>query len=359
MNIFRKTLSAIVFIALCNTLLAQVKYSNEFLAIGVGARALGMSNATIATVGDATAGYWNPAGLLKLKSNLEVSLMHAEYFAGIAKYDYVAIAARIDSTSVAAFSVVRFGVDDIPNTTQLIDANGNVDYDKISTFSAADYAFLFSYAKQLKLPGLRLGGNAKVIRRTVGDFGGAWGFGLDAGAQYDYKKWRLAAMFRDVTSTFNAWSYSLDPSTKAVFQQTGNKIPDNSVEVTLPTLILGAARRFEFKHDFSLLAEVDLVNTFDRKRNVLIKSNFASIDPRAGLEVGYKDFIFVRAGVGNFQTMTDIEGNTIHTLQPNIGIGVKIKAITLDYALTNIGEAVGLYSNVFSLRLDINKHPHK
>lgn len=355
---FQYRLPFFVFIVLTNTILAQVKYSNEFLAIGVGARALGMSNATVATVSDVTAGYWNPAGLLQIKSNLEVSLMHSEHFAGIVKYDYGAIAARIDSSSVAGLSVIRLGVDDIPNTTQLIDANGNVDYNRISTFSAADYAFLFSYAKQLKIPGLRLGGNVKVIRRIVGDFGGAWGFGLDAAAQYDYKSWRFGAMARDVTSTFNAWSYSLDEQTKAVFQQTGNKIPDNSVEITLPQLILGAARRFEFKEKFSILGEVNLVNTFDRKRNVLIKSNFASIDPHIGVEAGYKNFIFLRIGIGSFGTATDILGKTIHTSQPTIGVGVKFKAITLDYALTNVGADV-LYSNVFSLKLDINKRPHK
>lgn len=355
----KQILQVIAFVALCNTLYAQVKYSNEFLRIGVGARALGLGNATIATISDASSGYWNPAGLLHLKSNLEVSLMHNEYFAGIAKYDYGAIAARIDSSSVASLNVIRFAVDDIPNTTQLIDANGNVDYDRISTFSAADYAFIFSYAKQLKIPGLRLGGSAKIIRRTVGDFGGAWGFGLDAGAQYDYNKWHLAAMIRDVTSTFNAWSYSLDPQTIAVFQQTGNKIPENSVEVTLPGLILGGARKFTFKEKFSLVAELDLITTFDGKRNTLIKSDFASVDPCIGIEAGFKDFIFLRTGIGNFQTTTDITGGTVHTLQPNIGVGVKIKALTLDYALTNIGEAVGLYSNVFSLKLGINKHARK
>ena len=356
-----RVLKTVLFIIVSNSLLAQVKYSNEFLAIGVGARALSMSNATVATVSDVTSGYWNPAGLLQLKSNLQVALMHSEYFAGIAKYDYGSIAARVDSQSVVGFSLIRFGVDNIPNTTQLIDANGNVDYDKISTFSAADYAFLFSYARQLKkIPGLRLGGNVKIIRRTVGDFGGAWGFGLDAAAQYDYKKWKFGVMLRDVTSTFNAWSYNLSDDMKAVFQQTGNQIPQNSVEITLPRMILGAARKFEFKQKFSILAELDMTTTFDGQRNVLLGSNIASIDPHLGIEAGYKDFIFFRAGLGDFQTMTDITGQTVHTFQPNIGVGVRFKNITLDYALTDIGDqSVALYSNVFSLKLDINKHPHK
>jgi hypothetical protein len=338
-------------------LIAQpVAYSNEFLAIGVDARSLGMSNATVASVNDGNSGYWNPAGLLQLKSNLEVNLMHSDYFAGIAQYDYGSIAARIDSSSAASFSVIRFGVDNIPNTTLLIDANGNVNYNNITSFSEADYAFLFSYARQLKIPGLRLGGNVKVIRRVIGDFASAWGFGLDLGAQYDYKKWKFGAMLRDATSTFNAWNFNLSDNIQTVFQQTGNQIPTNSVEVTMPTLILGIARKFEIKKDFSLLAEIDLTNTFDGERNVLIGSSIVSLNPAIGIEAGYKDFIFLRAGVGGFQTMTDITGNTIHTVEPSFGVGVRFKAVMLEYALANIGDA--LYSNVFSLKLDINKHIH-
>ena len=44
------------------------KYSNEFLAVGVGARALGMGNAFTAVTNDVTSGYWNPAGLLGVRA---------------------------------------------------------------------------------------------------------------------------------------------------------------------------------------------------------------------------------------------------------------------------------------------------
>ncbi len=332
------------------------KYSNEFLNIGVGARALGMSNSYITSVNDVTSGYWNPAGLLGIDTTHQVALMHSEYFAGIAKYDYGAFATRIDSTSVLALTCVRFGVDDIPNTTDLIDANGNVDYSRITTFSATDFAVLLSYAKKVKIPNLRVGGSMKIIRRRVGDFAGSWGFGLDAGAQYDYKKWKFAAMARDVTSTFNAWSFNLSDDMKAVFAATGNTIPVNSVEITLPKLLLGGARKFDFTKKISLLAELNFDATFDRTRNVLIKSNVISLDPHMGIEGGFMNFIFLRAGVGNYQTYTDANGKKIATFQPNIGVGIKIKAVTIDYALTDIGDqSVALYSNVFSLKVDINK----
>jgi len=350
---------AVMLFSLGGVFAQDPKYSNEFLSIGVGAAALGTSNAQVASVNDVTAGYWNPAGLLGIKSNIEISLMHSEYFAGIAKYDYAGFATKIDSSSAFGISMIRFGVDDIANTTELIDANGNVNYDKISSFSAADYAFIFSYAKAMKLKGLRLGASAKIIRRTVGDFAGAWGFGLDAGVQYEYQKWRFAAMARDITTTFNAWSFNLDENTKNIFAATGNEIPQNSIELTLPKLILGVARKFTFNSKFTLQSEMDFDVTFDGMRNVLIKSNIVSVDPHVGVEAGYMNFIFLRAGIGNIQSYTDITGKPITTFQPNMGVGIRLKAITIDYALTNIGdESLAMYSNVFSLKFDINKKPH-
>ena len=341
-----------------NVVFAQApKYSNEFLNIGVSARALAMGNSVTASVNDVTSGYWNPAGLLGMTGNLEFSLMHSEYFAGIAKYDYGAISARIDTNSVFGLSVIRFGVDDIPNTTQLIDANGNVNYDNITSFSAADYGFLFTYARKFGIPGLQMGANVKVIRRVVGNFAGAWGFGFDIGGQYKYKKWQFGAVARDVTSTFNAWSYTLDNATQQVFQETGNAIPQNGLEITLPRLLLGAGRNFSFWKDrISLLTELDADATFDGRRNELVSTSFTSLDPHFGFELGYKGIIFLRGGIGNYQRTTDVTGLSVTTVQPDFGVGIRIKSFWLDYALTNLGNvSIAPYSNVFSLKFDINK----
>ncbi len=330
------------------------KYSNEFLNIGIGARALGMSNTIIASSNDVTAGYWNPTGLCSIKSDLQIGLMHAEYFAGIAKYDYGGIAKKIDSSSAFGLSFIRFGVDNIPNTTDLIDAQGNINYDRISYFSAADMAFLLSYAKKLK-SGLLLGGSAKIIHRKVGDFAQAWGFGIDFSAAYHYKSWKFAAMSRDITSTFNAWSYNLSEDMIETFLLTDNEIPENGIELTMPRLILAASKEFSFGDKFSLITELNTDITTDGMRNVLISSNPFSIDPHLGIELNYRNLIFIRSGVGNIQKITEITGKRVTTIQPNIGLGIQIKGISIDYALTDIGDAsVALYSNVFSLRFNLN-----
>ncbi len=334
------------------------KYSNEFLNIGVGARGLAMSKAQVASVNDVTSAYWNPAGLTGIQDNLQVSAQHAEYFAGIAKYDYVGVATRIDETSAIGITMVRFGVDDIPNTTQLIDQNGQVNYDRITTFSAADYGFLVSYAKEIGEKGLRVGGNAKVIYRQVGDMARAWGFGVDVGAQYQFGKWQVGAVGRDITSTFNSWRYSLDSTTIAVFEATQNEIPTNGLEVTLPKVVLGVARKFVIKDKVGIMPEFNVDITTDGKRNVLIPGDPFSFDPNLGLELSYQSIFYIRGGVGNVQRIkAEIGDYNEYTFQPNIGVGVTIKDIlSIDYALTDIGDqSVALYSNVFSLKLALNR----
>lgn len=353
---------SIVFIVFVTQFIGQnsaPKYSNEFLNIGVGARALGMSNSIVASSNDVHSGYWNPCGLTKLDSDLQIGLMHAEYFAGIAKYDYGAIAKRIDSSSAFAVSFVRFGVDNIPNTTELIDAQGNINYDRISYFSAADMALLLSYGKKLK-KGLIFGGSAKIIHRQVGDFARAWGFGLDFSISYSYKKWQFAALTRDITSTFNAWSYNLSDEMLETFALTGNEIPQSGLEITLPRIIVGAARSFKLSENFNLITEIDADITTDGMRNVLISANPFSIDPHFGMELSFKKMIFLRTGIGNIQQSSQFNGKEITTVQPNIGLGIKIKGLSIDYALTDIGDAsVALYSNIFSLRFNLNPKPIK
>ena len=332
------------------------KYSNEFLSIGVDARALGMSNSVVARADDASAGYWNPSGLAGMAADYQVALMHAEYFAGIAKFDYGAFAAKIDDKSSIGLSVVRFGIDKIPNTIRLIDEDGNINYDNIVEFSAADYAFILSYARKHPKAGLSYGGNAKIIYRNIGDFATAYGFGLDLGMQYSVKNWMSGLMVRDVTTTFNAWNFTLDETTKDVFAQTGNEIPVSVIELTLPKALLALGRNFPIGQKFNIYTELDFDLTFDGQRNVVMSSSYFNMDPHAGIEASFRKLVFLRLGAGNFQNERDIDGINSTTFQPNFGVGVRISRFSIDYALTDIGDrSIAIYSNIFSLKIDLNK----
>jgi hypothetical protein len=326
------------------------KYSNEFLAIGVGARALGMGNSVVSSTNDIYATYWNPSGLLNAKNDVQIGYMHSEYFAGIAKYDYGAASYKIDERQVIGLSLIRFGVDNIPNTLELIDAEGNLRYDRIKSFSVADYAFLVSYARDLGIEGLNVGANVKVVRRIAGEFANAWGFGIDAGATYNYKGWQFGVLARDVTSTFNAWNFEQGELEEA-FELTGNELPENSLELTLPKFIIGASKSFTFKEKFSIMAEANIDLTTDGKRNVLVKTDFISMDPHLGIEMDYSKMFFLRGGFINLQKeLKDDNDKEKYTLQPTIGAGLKIKRLSIDYAYTNLGGVSQVpYSHYVSL----------
>lgn len=341
---------------LCTALIqAQTarKYSNEFLNIGVDAASFGMANSVIAQTGDVNSGYWNPAGLVHLQDK-QVSLMHASYFANIAQYDYAAFAMPVDEKSALAISAIRFGVDDIMNTTELIDQNGNIDYNRIKLFSAADYAFNISYARKLSVEGLSLGANAKIVRRLIGDFAKSWGFGLDVGLQYRTENWKFGLMARDITTTYNVWNINKTEFEKIQGAIEGqNQTLPETTELTLPKLQLGVARDFAFNDQFMLTAAAVLHTEF-YETNALISTSAFSIQPSVGFEFGYNQMVFVRAGVGNFQNEMQLDDTQKVTFQPNIGLGFKYKGIQVDYALTDIGDqSAALYSNIFSLKLDL------
>ena len=340
------------------------EYSNEFLSIGAGARGMAMGNAQVASVDDGTAGYWNPAGLAAVKDHPNVNLMHAEYFSGIGTYDFGSIAIPIQNNKrTLGVTFLRFAVDDIPNTLFLVQPDGSVNYNDITTFSSADYAVLLSFAqyvKETESDKISFGFNAKIIRRTVGSFASAWGFGLDAGLQIQSNRWHFGAVAKDFTTTFNAWSFNFTDAEKQVLYLTDNDIPVQSTELTAPSLVIGTGYNFRISQSVNLLAEGDFNVTFDGKRNTVISTMPVSVDPHIGLEASLNGIFFVRAGATNFQQAL-ADGDTLNQrkvwiYQPTLGAGVKIKNVTLDYAYSDLAnQSSPLYTNVFSIRFNLVK----
>jgi hypothetical protein len=322
----------------------------------------------IASADDVYAGYWNPAGLTGIKSNAQVSLMHASYFAGIANYDYGAWAAKAGDKGAIGISLVRFGIDGIANTFDLI-RNGEIDYTRVTSFNTTDFAAIVSYAQKEKFKSNKhidfsWGGSMKLVRRKVGPFAKSTGFGFDGGIRFKNTKkdWTLGLVIRDVTSTFNSWRYTFTESQKDVLYSTGNVIPKNTLEITLPRILGGFAKSWE-SNNWHFLTELDANVTLDGKRNTLIKTNLLSIDPYIGGELGYdisdENHLFFRTGINNFQHYTNSNGKRVASVMPNVGIGVTLGKFTLDYALTNLSAVAGsgpaLYSNIFSLKLAISR----
>lgn len=336
------------------------KYSNEFLSIGIGARARGMGNASIASTNSVFASYWNPAALGTLElEGPQFGAMHTEQFAGVAKFDYLgAVLPLSKKDRKFGLSLIRFGIDDIPNTLSLFEADGTINYDNIVPFSAADYAFLGSYAQKLttKKGSLYVGGNAKIIYRQIGPFATSWGFGLDASLLYVGKKWRLGLVVKDATNTFNAWSFSLTDAEKSVLSLTGNDLPISSVEKTSPQITLGVAKPIKLNNNWNLLAEMDWIATTDGRRNTLISADPISLDLAIGIELDFKNLLFFRLGANNFQRESNFDTQDFLTIQPNLGVGLQIQQFKIDYAFTDVGEQRNqTYSHVISLIFSLKR----
>ncbi|NJB81758.1 putative type IX sorting system protein PorV2 [Wenyingzhuangia aestuarii] len=353
----------ILTLVLITTLTTQAQlvrsYSNEFLNIGVGAKAMAMGKSVSSFVTGVEAGYWNPAGIITVQ-DFEFAAMHNSLFNGIGSYDYFGAALPVERDEVAiSISIIRLGVDNILNTTNLIDSNGNINYNNVSAFSSADVAAIFSLAKAFPKLHLNVGVNGKIIRRNIGGFAQANGFGFDIGAQYQWKAIKLGAVIRDVTTTFTAWTVDdaiFDAIANAQTQEAGqNQIAPDKYELTLPKFQIGASYSGQLNEKYSLLASIDLIGRFI-ETNDLFSSKYASFSPNLGLELGYKNRTYFRAGLGNIQREIDFDYSETVTLEPSLGMGIIFKKIHLDYALTNVGASSGVnYSNIFSIKIELNE----
>jgi len=184
----------------------KAKYAGEFLNLGVDGRALGMGGAYCALARDVSAAYWNPAGLVNIDYP-QIMLMHAQQFGGVVKYDFGAFAVPFGAHRSLGLSLIRLGVDDIPET-KLQNPN-----DKLSAtnrpyvaryFSDAEYALFLSYAVK-RSNKLSFGGNIKILHKGVGD-NSAWGLGFDLAALYNPAgNLNIGVNLQDITTTVLAW----------------------------------------------------------------------------------------------------------------------------------------------------------
>lgn len=143
-----------------------------FLKVGVGARAVGMSEAYTAAADDAFALYWNPAGIAGV-DGVDLGLMHAEWFQDV-RLEYLGVV--IGRTRDA------FGLSFAFNTTGEIERRDGPSAEPLGTFDAHDLAWGFSYARRIG-ERWRVGGSLKALYEKI-HLDDGWGWAVDAGVLY-------------------------------------------------------------------------------------------------------------------------------------------------------------------------------
>jgi len=145
----------------------------DFLQVDVGARAMAMGGAFVAMADDASALYWNPAGLAGMRGS-EFIATHTEWL-GDLKFDYLGIALNFGG-GVAGISVTYLSVPDmVVRTLDRQQGTGE-------TFSAADMALGLSYGRAVT-DRFSIGVTGKYIQQRVWH-SQATAFALDIGTTF-------------------------------------------------------------------------------------------------------------------------------------------------------------------------------
>jgi hypothetical protein len=306
------------------------KYAGEFLRLGAGARPLGMGGAFVALADDASAVYWNPAGLAGL-SDREVLLMHSEQFGSLVNYDFGSFAMPLNGGSAhpsgIGLGLIRLGVDDIPITEDayldfgpdgqdgtgdpgehngLYDLGEPIEPANFRYDSDVEMAFLASYGRALSEK-LWLGGTLKLLRQELLT-NSSFGIGADLAAMY-FARPDLSFGLRlaDITTTQISWD-------------TGTR------ESVSPTALFGV----QFTRPFPALrgvvtAGVDVDLAFDGAESASqFSSGGVGGEVGAGIEYWFQRTVALRAGM-------DAENLTA-------GAGLRISRFGVDYAFVGHDE---------------------
>lgn len=182
-------MTALVFLLVNFTFIAsafgQFAGTQSNFIIGVGARGMGLGGGYVAMPFDATAVYWNPAGLDQIERNNFV-LFHTPLLEG-ARFNYVGYAQPTVQFGTIGFGILHLSAGDGLEETDIGGHRGE-------SFDYSQTQFVVAYAKQLPLS-FTLGASIKLERQQLAD-GAASGAGLDLGLIYDVAS--DIAMFRDI-----------------------------------------------------------------------------------------------------------------------------------------------------------------
>jgi hypothetical protein len=331
--------AALVAVLLLAAPAGATKYAGEFLKIQLGARALGMGGAFTAVADDATAPYWNPAGMVYLPYH-EVIPQHQEKFGSLANHDYLGMVWPLGGpkghNAALGVGLIRFAVDDIPITPRPGALRPGIDFldygpdndpttpdpgqadgiwekgerllllpEDLYMASSSDMAAILSYARQ-RGERWAFGGNLKFVRQSIpdtlpGQHVTSFGAGLDAGVMYmPSDAVTLGAAMHDITTTYLAWS-------------------NGTREQIAPTLDTGAAFTFHPADRHALTWAVDLGWGFERRTyDAELSAGGMTWDVRTGIEYWYRSMFALRTGA-NGKDLT-------------FGAGLRYKQVGVDYA---------------------------
>ncbi len=312
--------------------LSQAQFSKrgtsgaQFLKLGVGARAQAMGGAFTAVANDASALYWNPAGVARIPNN-ELIFAYTDWIADInhAYFGFVYNAGEIGSFGLSLTSV-SMGQMEI-TTPEEPQGTGNF-------FNASDLAFGLTYSRNMT-DRFSFGITLKLISESIWDMN-AFGWAFDIGTMYDVGLGglKLAMNMANFGPELHFTGAGLLTQFNA-FPEAGNVAPVNVYYDTdhyaLPMtfrLALGYAWD-PFGDQVNVTECLEFVKTNDRAEALIV-----------GAEASLMELFFVRFGLNTTPDDENEEGISA-------GAGVRLNLGSykgrFDYAFTDFGRLQGIH----------------
>ncbi len=275
--------------------------TNNPFEYGAGSRALAMGRAYVALANDASAVFWNPAGLAQL-DQIEVTAMHIPLFFNTS-YDYVGLAYPILDWGIFAVGALRLGTDGVV----VRDDQARLSSGPTGTLDMREY--LVSYSHQLPY-GLAAGLTLRVDQqRLLGDE--AIGSGLDVGLHYRFPRAAWGGI---------PWEHLTFGLMLQNIVSSRLKLKDAT-----DTLPLNIKSGLAFEQHFKGPTKQQLVVSC-----MWEKSTWREAQMAVGVEYGLFNMVFIRGG-WNSEAWT-------------VGGGAHYQGLLLDYALS--AEPLGLVHRV-------------
>ncbi len=297
----------------------------QFLKMEPGSRAMGMGGAYGAIANDASAIWWNPAGMSRLDKN-EVMFMHANWLAGI-NYDYFAAVARFGDNAVgASVTSLNYGQMEV-TTVQQPDGTGQM-------FTPTSFALTVGFSRKVS-ENFSFGVNGKYVNDQIKN-SSASAFAFDVGTLYDVGILSIGA----AVSNFGT-KMQMEGSDLTLVTPVGN---DPNVVSTLQTQAYDLPLRLRVGVAFHLI-RTEMNNLIIASDVVHSNDNYEYVN--VGGEYRWNNVISLRAGYSELGVPDREAGLTF-------GAGVRIfltnaLGAKFDYSYGSYGRLLNVQRFTFAL----------
>lgn len=274
----------------------------QFLKIGVGGRAAALGESFVAISDDASALYWNPAGLAQFSEN-QIIFSHNIWLVDI-NHDFLGAVYHLDTDNTFGISLTSLSMDKMPVTTEFAPF-GNGEY-----FGFSDIALSVSYARRMTEQ-FSFGGTVKYIEETL-DKLKMRGIMIDIGTYY--RTGLGSTRFAVAVSNFGA---ELAPDGEVIL--VGNRNKSDWQSFAPPTMFrIGFAFEPYESEEHIVTTSIQLNHPNDNSENVSL-----------GVEYSWSKILFLRGGY-----KINVEEQN-YSFGAGVNVPISIAEFTFDYAFAN------------------------